>query len=79
MIKTSIAKLRVAISKLCWEIILWTSAKIPTDSSNLPDLCPTDNATDAEQYIDRLWKANTTLAKASAVILIGKAPGYDYR
>lgn len=54
MIRTNIEKLRSAIANICWKIIVWTSAKIPTDSSSLPDLCATDNATDAEQYIDRL-------------------------
>lgn len=47
-------KFNILIAKCCWAIIHWTSKNIQTRSSKIPDLCPTDEAENAEVYIDRL-------------------------
>ncbi|WP_153447865.1 YobI family P-loop NTPase [Vibrio algicola] len=39
---------------LCWKLIQLNSEKPVFNSSKLPDLCPTDNAENCEEYIDRL-------------------------
>jgi len=39
---------------LCWSLIQLSSEKPKFNSSNIPDLCPTDNAKNCEEYIDRL-------------------------
>jgi hypothetical protein len=47
-------RIKSLIVNICWKVIQWAGAPIKTNSSNLPDLCPTDNASHVEEYIDRL-------------------------
>jgi len=46
--------LKKSLVDLCWKLIQLNSEKPIFNSSKLPDLCPTDNAENCEEYIDRL-------------------------
>jgi uncharacterized membrane protein len=46
--------IKCLIIDLCWKLIQISSEKPTFNSSKLPDLCPTDNAENCEEYIDRL-------------------------
>ena len=47
-------KLIQVITKTCWAIIHWASKFQKTNSNKIPDLSPTEDAQNAEEYIDRL-------------------------
>lgn len=51
---TWLSKVNRWIARLCWYIIQRTAQGIPTESTQAPDLCPTNNARNIEHYTDRL-------------------------
>jgi uncharacterized membrane protein (DUF485 family) len=54
MLNTVANFLKKSLVDLCWKLIQLNSEKPVFNSSKLPDLCPTDNAENCEEYIDRL-------------------------
>jgi len=54
MLNTVAKFLKKSLVDLCWKLIQLNSEKPVFNSSKLPDLCPTDNAENCEEYIDRL-------------------------
>jgi len=56
MLKISVINkfIKNLIVNVCWKLIQFSSEKPVFNSSKLPDLCPTDNAENCEEYIDRL-------------------------
>ena len=47
-------KIKKLIINVCWRLIQLSSEKPTFNSSQFPDLCPTDNAENCEEYIERL-------------------------
>lgn len=58
------------ITLACWRIIQWLNEPAKTKSNNFPDLTPTDNATNTDEYEDRLKELLVNRSKSVREIAV---------